>query len=845
VNYPLQHIAQIISAEISGTVAVNARVERIFIDSRMYLPAAGSLFFAISGERHRAVQYIPELIDRGFRWFVTDREVPPMANPPADMVVLRVSNVLAALQQLAAHHRATFNYPVIGITGSNGKTIVKEWLFQMTQQRFQTVRSPRSYNSQVGVPLSIFGMNENHRLAIMEAGISQPHEMENLAKMINPDIGIFTNIGQAHDANFSSRDDKIAEKLRLFQHCKVLIYCLDHYFLWQFLKASGPYSTSWSVKEKADICFSPPATPPVPTATLPDQPVLGGKTCYPKENKWKATYLDKEIYFKLPFTEPMLVENALHCVATCLVLGMDEAEIAAQSERLESIPMRLEVKQLPRNLVLVNDSYNSDLKSLELALNYLGQNNPHKDAVVILSDVLQTGISPPALYAKVAEMIKVAGVKRVISVGVESEELQSLLPKFIDHSHFATTDDLLQAHQLESLQNCGILLKGARNFEFERLARILEERQHDTLLEINLENLVHNLNVYRALLSEGVSMMAMMKASAYGAGSEQLARVLQHEKVDYLAVAYADEGVALRRAGIHLPIVVLQPQPAVFELMLRYALEPEIYDLPLLQSWLRFVHSNKDGAETIPGIHLKLDTGMHRLGFKSNDLDQLISELQQHPEIEIISIFSHLSAADNREHSDFTRLQINRFEESYAQICSALNIKPLRHMLNSSGLANYPEASMDLIRLGIGLYGIDPSGSIKSQLLPVASLKARILQVKTVPANEPVGYNFEGQAPNERKIAIISAGYADGLPRSLSTAGYEVLLHHQPARIIGSVCMDVCMIDISAIPEAQAGDEVEIFGTHRPIEDFARAAGQIPYEVLTGISSRVRRSYFW
>jgi len=611
------------------------------------------------------------------------------------------------------------------------------------------------------------------------------------------------------------------------------------------LKASGPYGVSWSTKVKADICFSLRLMPPVPTDKTHAPTKKGEKNWYQKENTWNATYLDKKINFSLPFTDPILVENALHCVATCLVLGMDEAEIARQCEKLESIPMRLEVKQLPRNLVLVNDSYNSDLKSLELALNYLGQNNPHSDAVVILSDVLQTGINPTMLYLQVAEMIKAAGVTKVFSVGTESELLHSLLPASVAHRHFKTTAELQEAHQLERLENCGILLKGARNFEFERLARMLEERQHDTVLEINLENLVHNLNVYRAMLPEGVQIMAMMKASAYGAGSEQLARILQHEKVNYLAVAYADEGVALRKAGIYLPIVVLQAQPAVFELMLRYALEPEIYDLPLLQSWVRFVHSNKGSAETVPGIHLKLDTGMHRLGFKGNDLDNLIAELQKYADIEIISIFSHLSAADNPVHTEFSRLQMERFEQYYTRICSALNIKPLRHILNSSGLANYPEACMDLIRLGIGLYGIDPSGSIKSQLLPVASLKARLLQVKTVPANEPVGYNFEGQSPHERKIAIISAGYADGLPRSLSTAGYEVLLHHQTARIIGSVCMDVCMIDISAIPEAQPGDEVEIFGANRPIEDFARAAAQIPYEVLTGISSRVRRAYFW
>ncbi len=840
----LSNITRVINARIIRGSVEHHIVRRIFIDSRDYPPAEESLFIAISGKRHNAARFIPQLAERGFTMFITDEDVPGLPDD-ANITILRVDHSLKALQALAAYYRSMHKGTLIAITGSNGKTIVKEWIYQLVQAHYSAYRSPRSYNSQVGVPLSIFGLEPEHQVAIMEAGISQPGEMEKLEAMLQPATGLFTNLGSAHDEGFTSKQQKLEEKALLFKNCSQLIYCADHMDVSHFFapawRGRGAYTWTVEAAEEADVWYE--SLHAGQGGSIQKLGSLHTKS-YPKNtNTWKATSSRITFEFSLPFTDPILVENALHAITYCILLGLPPETIAKGAAELESLPMRLELKWIRQGNMLVNDSYNSDVKSLEIALHFMMQHHALPHSMLILSDVLQSGLPDDELYRRIAELIAAAGINQVITVGQYSHQLAGNLNlETISHRHFPDTEALLDDPLPDSISNTGILLKGARQFAFERVARILEQRRHDTLLEINLEHLVHNFNVYRTAAGSRVKTMAMLKASAYGTGSGEIARVLQHEQADHLAVAYADEGVQLRRAGIHLPIVVLQAQPAIFDILLQHSLEPEIYDISQLKWWIEAVREHRPNKA--PGIHLKVDTGMHRLGFPYHSPDELKTLLRDNPKIGVRSIFTHLSGADNPEHRSFTLQQISRFRKVYGELCDVLGYRPLSHMLNSSGMAVYPEASEDMVRIGIGLYGFDPSGNIQHELLPVVTFKARILQIKQVPAGEPIGYDLKGISDKVRTIAVISAGYADGIPRTLSNGKGGVYIQGWYAPFAGTICMDVSMADISHIHGVMTGDEVEIFGGMQSIKDVAEKARMIPYELLTSISPRVRRVFF-
>ena len=815
-GYTLQQIAT-----IAGGTVIHGKgeslVENILLDSRKLILAEKACFFALKGPHHNGHLYLQDMYLRGVRNFVVTRGEPLPENIP-EANIAETSDTLSALQKLAAYHRNRFSYPVVAITGSNGKTIVKEWLNQLLQPDFRIVRSPRSFNSQVGVPLSLWQMDESFELALIEAGISRKGEMEKLAEMIHPDIGIFTRIGPAHQENFSSTTEKIREKLRLFKSAKTLIYCKDHREIAAEIENtadSDQQLLAWSTKEPAalQITLSPPKS---------------GKT------ELLALWQGKSIPLWLPFTDPPSVENALHCLALALYLQVSETSIADRLQKLTPVAMRLELLNGINDCTLINDVYNSDLNSLEMAVDLLSQQQQHSKNTVILSDIAETGLSEASLYQKVANLLKAKKIHRLIGIGPELSRQASRF-QIPETAFYPNTESFLQALQPVKFTAENILLKGARKFEFERISSALQQKAHETILEINLSHLVHNLNVFRQQLEPATSIMAMVKASSYGSGSVEIANVLQFNRVAYLGVAFADEGVELRRAGISLPIVVMNPEATAYESMVHYDLEPQIYNSRTLRGFAGALRRTS-ATGSFP-IHLKLDTGMNRVGYKTADLEELASDLKQHPELQVKSIFSHLSGSDNPALDDFTRQQIATFEAMYNQLVQILQYRPMRHILNSSGISRFPEAHYEMVRLGIGLYGIGNSG-----LLPTTRLLTTISQVKKVEAGESVGYNRAEVLKKDSRIAILPIGYADGLRRSLGNRRGKVWVNGHLVPFVGSICMDMSMIDISGI-SCKEGDQVEIFGQHQSLSEFSKALDTIEYEVLSTISHRVKRVY--
>jgi alanine racemase len=825
-TYLIEDIIRIIKAKPVVLAVANAPANDLIIDSRTLTHPANSVFFAIKGQRHDGHSFITEAYGKGVRNFVVSREPSDLSALP-DCNILLVDDTLKALQILAAAHRSKFQIPVIGITGSNGKTIVKEWLFQLLSPDKKIVRSPKSYNSQVGVPLSVWQMNEEHELAIFEAGISEPDEMDRLQPVIRPDIGIFTNIGQAHDKHFINHQQKTGEKLKLFTKVKVLIYCSDYFDIQDRIIKSeidrNITTFTWSYINKADLKISK-------VGKDSQRSVVYGH------------YKNTECSITIPFTDDASVENAIHCWALMLYLGYEQSLIEMRMLQLTPVAMRLELKEGINHCSVINDSYNNDFNSLSIALDFLNQQKQHIHKTVILSDILQSSMDDDELYAKVSSLLKEKGVSRIIGIGKaigRQAELFTIRKDFYD-----TTAAFLAKFPFSSFQNETILLKGARIFEFEQISRLIQQKSHDTVLEINLNALVHNLNHFRAKLQPATKIMAMVKAFSYGSGSFEIANVLQFQHIDYLAVAYADEGIELRKAGINTPIVVMSPEAESLDAMISYQLEPEIYSMRILELLLNAIRNrNETGTACVP-IHLKLDTGMHRLGFLKEELNELISILKEQKSVIVRSIFSHLAASDDPAHDDFTRLQLAEFKEMGAQLKTALGDHILLHILNSSGISRFPEEQMDMVRLGIGLYGIGCNEQEQQALQNVGTLKSIITQIKEIPKGESVGYNRMWTAAQKSRIAIIPVGYADGLDRRLGNGLGKVLIGTAFAPIIGNICMDMCMVDLSGI-DAIEGDEVIIFGEKYQVSAFAALLGTIPYEVLTSISGRVKRVYFY
>jgi alanine racemase len=824
-NYSIANIAQIINGSIHGNNGNNVVIRNLLIDSRKIITAENSLFFAIRGERNDGHIFIAELYEKGVRSFVVST-LPSDLSLYKEAAFILVKDTLFALQLLCGYHRSRFNIPVIGITGSNGKTLVKEWLFQLMREDKNIVRSPKSFNSQVGVPLSVWQMQEENDLAIFEAGISKPNEMNLLQQIIQPTIGLITNIGQAHDENFENQKQKVTEKLKLFSDAETLVYCKDYLNIHEEISNTKHFPElgifTWSRKSRADL-------------------LVGRISKEASDTEIQAVFRNDFIRIHIPFTDEASIENAIHCWAMMLYLGYENSIIAERMKFLSPVAMRLELKEGINNCSIINDSYNSDLGSLSIALDFLNQQKQHPKKILILSDILQSGKNEENLYKEVAENIHKKGISRLIGIG-EAISRQAHLFN-IEKTFYNSTAEFLQSYNNSLFRDETILLKGARAFGFEAISKVIQQKAHETVLEINLNAIVHNLNYYRSKIKADTRVMAMVKAFSYGSGSFEIANILQFHRVDYLAVAYADEGIELRKAGITLPIMVMNPEEQSYDSMIQYNLEPEIYSFRVLNLFEETLkRSERNLNKQIP-IHIKLDTGMHRLGFSPEEVNELIVRIKNNKQLKIRSIFSHLVATDEAEHDEFTWQQIRKFTEMSDNIQSHVDYPVLKHILNSAGISRFPDAQFDMVRLGIGLYGIGVNPSEQAQLQNVSTLKTSISQIKNIPANETIGYSRKGVAKRDTKIATVPIGYADGLSRKLSNGKGKMFVKGKPAPIIGNVCMDMCMIDITDI-NVNENDEVIVFGETYPITEVAKDVGTIPYEVLTNVSRRVKRVYY-
>lgn len=815
----IETIVQSIDAERIGNIP--ATINWLLTDSRSLCFPEATLFFALITKRNDGHKYILDLYKKGVRNFVVST-LPEDMEHYAEANFLLVKDTLKALQKLAVQHRELYDVPVVGVTGSNGKTVVKEWLYQLLSPDRIVARSPRSYNSQIGVPLSVWLMNENTELGIFEAGISEMGEMEALIPMIRPTIGVLTNIRGAHQENFYSMQEKCMEKLSLFTQCDVLIYNGDNPLIQDCVSKSifAPQEIAWSTKDKEKPLY------------------IDSIDKRERETVITYRYLGLLNSYTIPFIDDASVENSLHCLAVALYLMIPTDIIAERMKKLEPIAMRLEVKEGKNNCLIINDSYNSDYASLDIALDFMQRRADEKwhKRTLILSDILETGQSNKLLYRQVAELIQNRGIEKFIGVG---EALQEVAHRFdMEKYFFRTTSELLESGILSTLRNEVVLIKGARVFRFDKVSDVLELKVHETILEINLNSLVDNLNHYRNALQSGTKMICMVKASAYGTGAFEVAKTLEEHRVDYLAVAVADEGAALRKAGVNCPIIVMNPEHTAFHTLFEYKLEPEVYSFHLLDA---LIHAAAhEGVSNYP-IHVKIDTGMHRLGFGVEEVPTLIERLQRQTAVISRSIFSHFVGSDSPLFDDFTREQIRRFEQASELFQSSFSYKILKHICNSAGIIRFPEAHYDMVRLGIGLYGVDP---IENRMLQtVVTLKSTILQIRKIPANETVGYSRNGKFSRDARVAAIPIGYADGLNRKLGNRHAYCLINGKAAPYVGNICMDVCLVDVTDI-DCKEGDEVIIFGKELPITYLAEILDTIPYEVLTSISERVKRVYY-
>jgi alanine racemase len=811
-NLSLSKIISILNAKFIGTTD-NQDIEHISIDSRSLQNGAQTLFFALVGPNNNGHIYIEELIKKGVRNFVVTT-IPKNLKDKANFLL--VENSIVALQEFAAYYRNLYHFPIIGVTGSNGKTIVKEWLNFLLNPDYTIIRSPKSYNSQVGVPLSVISINEKHNLGIFEAGISTINEMEKLEKIIRPTIGILTNIGTAHDEGFDNLGEKIKEKLKLFVHSEILIYNKNK-TVEAFIN-SKIKTFSWSCKEETADVF------------IKIKPVLD-KTVL------EIDYLGSKYDVKIPFQDDASIENAIHCLMVLLYLKYDFETIGHRMELLFPVEMRLKVKNGIHNSTLIDDSYSSDFQSLKIALDFLESQKQYKKKTVILSDIFQSGLTNEELYSKVSQLILSNKINKVICIGETISEYKN---KFINCTTFKNTEAFISEFDSLNFGDETILIKGARVFEFEKIVALLEEKTHETVLEINLNAISHNLNFYKSKLKPTTKMMVMVKAFSYGNGGFEIAKLLEHHNVDYLGVAFADEGIALKNSGIKMPIMVLNPETTSFSAIIQHQLEPEIYSLKGLNSFLQLAKQKKLNA--FP-IHIKLDTGMHRLGFEEENIADLISVLKDNKYVKVKSILSHMATSDALEHRDFALSQIDLFEKLSSKIISELQINPIRHILNTSGISNFPQAQYDMVRLGIGLYGVSNDANEQRFLENVGTLKSIISQIRTIEKGESVGYGRRFIAQKTSKIATIPIGYADGISRHWGNGLGFVMINNQKATIIGSICMDMLMVDITEL-KCQEGDEVVLFGTNPTVSYIAEKLETIPYEILTSISQRVKRVFY-
>lgn len=811
-NLSIQNSISQLGAEFVGN-SKEAIIDAVAIDSRSLQNSASTLFFALVGPNHDAHVYIKELIDKGISYFVVTH-IPEDCQSKANFLI--VKDTLLALQQLAAYYRSLFDFPVIGITGSNGKTIVKEWLNFLLSPEYTIIRSPKSYNSQVGVPLSVMGINEQHNFGIFEAGISTVTEMEKLEPIIRPTIGLLTNIGSAHDEGFLDTAEKIKEKLRLFDRVQLLIYEKNDQVEALIPAIIPTFSWSFSALE-ADVFLT-------------------------KKRSANNTILvvrqaKGQFEITIPFQDEASIENAASCLAVLLYLNYDETTIQSRMELLYPVEMRLKVKNGINNCSLIDDSYSADFQSLKIALDFLESQKQSVKKTVILSDIFQSGLTNEELYSRVGQLIVANKISRVIGIGETIAQFQNQFENCITFKN--TSEFLSQLDQL-NFENETILIKGARSFQFEKIVAALEEKTHETVLEINLNAISHNLNFYKSKLKPSTKMMVMVKAFGYGNGGFEIAKLLEYHQVDYLGVAFADEGISLKNAGIQLPIMVLNPESTSFAAIIQHQLEPEIYSIKGLKAFLKI--AEQYNLHQFP-IHIKLDTGMHRLGFEADTIQELIQTLKGNQRVAVKSILSHMATSDANEHTAFSLSQIQLFEELSSQLMQELHIQPIRHILNTSGISNFPQAQFDMVRLGIGLYGVSNDSEEQKYLENVSTLKSVISQVRTIPAGDSVGYGRRFLSEKPTRVATIPIGYADGIARLWGNEVGYVSIHNEKARILGSVCMDMLMVDVTEIACAE-GDAVIVFGESPTVIEIAQKTHTIPYEILTSISQRVKRVFY-
>ncbi len=821
-EFSLQEILKIIDGEILSPGIANAdQISSISIDSRTVVEPASTLFVALAGERHDGHNYLTELYKKGVRSFiVSDKKLKIEEFFGAQ--VIYVPETLKALQQIATWIRQKHTYPVLAITGSNGKTIVKEWLFELLQPK-KIVRSPKSFNSQVGVPLSVFNMDCHFDLAIFEAGISKPGEMQKLASILSPSLGIFTNIGDAHQENFQTLEQKVEEKLKLFENCELLVYCCDDELVEKKVRDKFSNSSTelvgWSFKDKNSKYYIERKGEP-------------GKITF------TLTSEDRSLDVPIPFSDEASVENAAHCLVFIAEKFELNDQVLSAFETLQPVAMRLELKDGINNCSLINDYYNSDIHSLGIALQFLNQQTTSalKKKTIILSDIKQTGVSQSKLVKEVSRLVQLNQVDRFIGIG---EGFYTNQNSFGENSAFyKNTDEFLAKFKGSDFQDESILIKGARDFHFERISSILQKKFHQTTLEIRLHEMIENLNSFKALLKPETKVMVMVKAFSYGSGTVEVAQMLQYQKVDYLAVAVADEGIDLRKAGISVPIVVMNPEAHSFESLVEFKLEPNIYSSELFERFERF--ARKMAIHNYP-VHLKVDSGMHRLGFSdAKEFQTVLKSISSQNVLRLKSIFSHLAASDEEFHDEFTNEQYQRFEKMAALADEIISYKIDKHLLNSAGIERFPEYRHDMVRLGIGLYGV--SVALKVKCRPIAYWKTSVSQVVKVSKGETIGYGRMGKVDNDKEIAVIPVGYADGYDRRFGNGNAYVWVKGKKVPTIGNICMDMSMIDVTGL-NIKPGDSVELMGEHIKLMELANCAQTIPYEILTGISQRVKRIY--
>ncbi|HEU4902302.1 MAG TPA: bifunctional UDP-N-acetylmuramoyl-tripeptide:D-alanyl-D-alanine ligase/alanine racemase, partial [Flavisolibacter sp.] len=762
----------------------------LLYDSRKIQQPASSLFFALKTTHNDGHRYVKEAYKKGVRAFVVSEKI-----VLDDAVVIEVDDTLAALQQLAAHHRSQFHLPVIGITGSNGKTIVKEWLNQLLEEGYTIVRSPKSFNSQLGVPLSVWEIGPQHTLGIFEAGISRPGEMEKLAAIIQPTIGVLTNLGEAHSEGFTSKEEKLAEKLKLFAHCEVVIGQK------QLLKSVAQPTLTWSRDETADV-------------TVAAIQSAGGKTAI------KTKYREEEYSILIPFTDEASIENAITCLCVLLYLRKEPAAFVPQFAKLHPVDMRLQLHHAINNCLLINDSYSADITSLKIALHFLEEQSAGRKRTVILSDFFESGKGEEALYREIAQLLFNYRVQKVLAIGTNAGTMLSdLLPAGVVWQSFSSTKDFIG--QFRSSQFAGeiILLKGARRFEFEDIAALFEQKLHGTALQINLSALAHNLREYQKHLQPSTRIMAMVKAFSYGSGGAEIASVLQFHNTAYLGVAYADEGIDLVKAGISLPIMVMNPEPSSYGAIIGHNLQPVLYSMSLLQDFEEYVKAQ--GLTQYP-VHIEVETGMNRLGFSLDQAQAVALHLAGSHALRMQSLFSHLAASEERGQDDFTQQQAQRFHTVATVFQQVIPHPFLRHISNSAAIIRHPQLQMDMVRLGIGLYGIEPDAEEVLQLEPVATLRSTIAQIKAVKAGESVSYNRKGVVQRDSRIATVRIGYADGYSRRFSNGVGKMWVHGQLVPVIGTICMDMTMIDVTDVSDVKEGDDVIIFGKELPVQEVAK-----------------------